>query len=128
MGEVVKEIPLDSPEISTDILDTQPDIQPDLLDLPEELAELPAKPKARAKGRPKGAANKGPSKPRAKKVVVVEELPIDPPSYEPSSPKRNRAIPEYRTDDLAVEMLRLLSNQAQSRQQKKRELYASWMR
>jgi hypothetical protein len=56
----------------------------------------------------------------------VEELPAT--VYEPSSPKRNLRIPDQGTDDLAVQMLRLLSNQAASRQQKKRALYASWMR
>jgi hypothetical protein len=142
----VPEIPTDMPEIAPDNAEIAPDnaeiapdnaesasdnaeIVPDIVELPdiEELPELPPKPKAKARGRPKGAANKGPSKPRAKKVQAppVVEAPV----YEPSSPKRNLSIPSYdRTDELASQMLRLLASQAQGRQQKKRELYASWMR
>ena len=121
------------PEIQLDIQNNAEEIPdnvvdkveiPDLPDI-EEIAE--PKPKPKARGRPKGAANKGPSKPRAKKAPA----PVAPPQapvYEPSSPKRNLSIPSYdRTDELATQMLRLLAGQARDRQQKKRDLYASWM-
>ena len=45
------------------------------------------------------------------------------PAYEPSSPRRNLKIPKFEVKDVAVEMLRLLSNQQQARQQQRRELY-----
>ena len=123
------------PEINLDIQNNAEEIPdnavdkveiPDLPDI-EELPEVP-KTKARARGRPKGAANKGPSKPRAKKAPVAPPPQAEVPVYEPSSPKRNLSIPSYdRTDELASRMLKLLAGQAQDRQRTKRELYASWM-
>jgi hypothetical protein len=121
----VPEISTDMPEIAPDNAEIAPDNAEIVLDI-ADIEELPPKPKAKARGRPKGAANKGPSKPRAKKVQAVVEAPV---AYEPSSPKRNLSIPSYdRTDELATQMLQLLASQAQGRQQKKRDLYASWMR
>ncbi len=126
MSEVIQEIPLDIPESQPDIQESQSEIEVESV-LPTEIEqETPVtKPQAKAKGRPKGAANNGPSKPRAKKVKIQEE-PIDIPAYEPSSPRRNLPIPEFAVNDVAVEMLRLLSNQTQARQQRKRDLYKSW--
>jgi len=57
---------------------------------------------------------------------VQEEDEDAPPAYAPSSLRRNLKIPEFGVNDVAVEMLRLLSNQQQARQQRKRELYQSW--
>ena len=123
----VPEIPLDiqnnAEEIPDNVVDKVDNVEiPDLPDIEEV-------PKPKARGRPKGSANKCPSKPRAKKAVapvavveaVVETV------YEPSSPKRNLSIPYDGTDELASRMLKLLAGQAQDRQRKKRELYASWM-
>ena len=120
----IQEVPLDIPEKLPDIQETQPYIEPAAPPAEEEIEERP-KPKAKPKGRPKGSLNKGPSKPR-KKVTVQEEDEDAPPAYEPSSPRRNLKIPEFGVNDVAVEMLRLLSNQQQARQQRKRELYQSW--
>jgi hypothetical protein len=121
------------PEIQLDIQNNAEEIPDNVVDKIDkvEIPDLPdieEVPKPKARGRPKGAANKGPSKPRAKKAPVPPpqaEVPV----YEPSSPKRNLSIPSYdRTDELASQMLRLLAGQAQDRQQKKRDLYVSWMR
>ncbi len=110
--------------------DNQPDIVEIFEDIPEEImqpvvdvVEIPKV--AKAKGRPTGAKNKQPSKPRVKKVSIQEPIEVDPP-YEPSSPRRNLPIPEYGASDVAVEMLRLLSVQQQAKQDRKRQLYASW--
>ncbi len=122
---------MDIEEIVLDIPENQPDIGEILEDIPVEIAqpvadieEIPKK--AKAKGRPAGAKNKQPSKPRAKRVIVQEPIAVDPPQYEPSSPRRNLPIPEYGASDVAVEMLRLLSNQQQAKQERKRQLYQSW--
>ena len=124
MTEIV-EVPLDIPQKQPDILESQAseEIEAVLEDLP------PPKTKPKPKGRPKGAVNKGPSKPRAKKVDLQEEpvTKVDaPPADAPSSPRRNLQIPEFGVNDVAVEMLRLMSNQQQARQQRKRDLYKSW--
>ena len=112
----IEEVVLDNPEIEESL----PDIP--LESIPAD--EIPAPKKARAKGRPAGAKNKESSKPRTKKVIIQE--PIDTPQYEPSSPRRNLPMPEYGVNDVAVEMLRLLSDQQNAKQERKRQLYASW--
>ena len=125
----IQEVALDIQEIPQYIA-SQEEIASPASEVEAVLEEQPAtRPKARPKGRPKGAVNKGPSKPRAKKLTVQEE-PLETilatPAYEPSSPRRNKQIPEFGVNDVAVEMLRLLSNQQQARQQRKRDLYKSW--
>ena len=85
--------------------------------------------KAKAKGRPKGASNKQPSKPRPKRKTVVEETVEEEYKenhYVPSSPK-NRKISEA-PPDLAAMMLKMLQDQAYSRQARKQALYRSWFR
>ena len=122
----IQEIPLDIPDSQPDISDNQtniPEFQPDI---PEIVEETPVPKKAKAKGRPTGAKNKQPSKPRAKRVIIQEPVVDDSPQYEPSSPRRNLPIPEFGVNDVAVEMLRLLSNQQQAKQERKRQLYQSW--
>jgi len=125
----IEEIVLDSQEIEPDIGETLEDI-PEILQPVADIEETPApKAKARAKGRPAGAKNKAPSKPRAKKVVIQEPVTDDASGYhgyEPSSPRRNLSIPQFGVNDVAVEMLRLLSNQQQAKQERKRQLYQSW--
>ena len=121
----------DIEEILLDIPENQPDIGEILEDIPVEIvqpvADIEETPKkAKAKGRPTGARNKQPSKPRAKRVIIQEPVVDDSPQYEPSSPRRNLPIPEFGVNDVAVEMLRLLSNQQQAKQERKRQLYQSW--
>ncbi len=120
----LEEIVLDIPENRPDIEESLPDIPIEIVQPAEDIEEIPKK--AKAKGRPAGAKNKQPSKPRAKRVIVQEPIAVDPPQYEPSSPRRNLPIPEIGANDVAVEMLRLLSNQQQAKQERKRQLYASW--
>ena len=129
----IQEIPLDIEETLADIAD----ITEDSHQIVEDIAEIPSqvepeKPKPKAKGRPKGAANKGPSKPRAKKVQVKEEeieesAPSHRLEYEPSSPKRNLKLPtDPSTSDVAAAMLKMLQDQSFSRQNRKQRLYNSW--
>ena len=124
----IQEIPLDIEETLADIAD----ITEDSHQIVEENAEIPSqvepeKPKPKAKGRPKGAANKQPSKPRAKKVQIQEVEIAEPRAYEPSSPKRNLKLPtDPSTSDVAAAMLKLLQDQSYSRQNRKQRLYNSW--
>ena len=120
----IEEIVLDSQEIEPNIGETLADIPEEILQPAADIEETPKK--AKAKGRPIGARNKQPSKPRAKRVVIQEPVADDSPQYEPSSPRRNFPIPEFAAGDVAVEMLRLLSNQQRAKQERKRQLYASW--
>ena len=120
----IQEIPLDIPENQPDIEESLPDIPVEIVQSVADIEETPKK--AKAKGRPTGARNKQPSKPRAKRVIIQEPVVDDSPQYEPSSPRRNLPIPEFGVNDVAVEMLRLLSNQQQAKQERKRQLYQSW--
>ena len=119
----IEEIVLDNQEIEPDIGESQADIPEEYLQPVADIEETPKK--AKAKGRPTGARNKQPSKPRAKRVIIQEPV-VDDSQYEPSSPRRNLPIPEFGVNDVAVEMLRLLSNQQQAKQERKRQLYQSW--
>ena len=126
----ILEIPLDIEETLADIAD----ITEDSHQIIENIAEIPSqvepeKPKPRPKGRPRGASNKQPSKPRAKKVQVIEEEIEEsaPMEYEPSSPKRNLKLPTDPTSsEVAAVMLKLLQDQSYSRQNRKQQLYNSW--
>ena len=126
----IQEIPLDIAEEVQDIVEDIAEIKAD--EEPEPPQEAPASEaeviKPRAKGRPKGALNKGPSKPRAKKIRM-QEAPVEEESqaYEPSSPKRNLKLPtDPSSSDVAAAMLKLLQDQSHSRQSRKQRLYNSW--
>ena len=136
MADIV-EVPLDIvnnaednqniPEDIQFITENNQDNDPILSDI-EELPPIEkVKPvKAKAKGRPPGAPNKGPSKPRAKKVQV-QEAPMEDKAYEPSSPKRNLKLPtDSSSSDVAAAVLKLLQDQSYSRQSRKQRLYSSW--
>ena len=85
-------------------------------------------PEAKKKpGRQSGSRNKGPSKPRAKKVVVSE--PVVAPSRAPSPPRwdaQHQPIPTNPTAEMAELMLRLLSNQSMERQRRKDAQRRAW--
>ena len=123
----IREVPLDNSESPVDIEEIQAEITQPVVDIEEEKPK-----KAKAKGRPAGAKNKAPSKPRAKRVVFQEPVASEADDvaayqgYEPSSPRRNLPIPAYGVSDVAVEMLRLLSDQQQAKAERKRRLYQSW--
>ena len=96
--------------------------------LPADVVSLEPTPK-RKPGRPPGSKNKEPGKPRkprAKAAVV----PIDPPPLEPEARYRplpeSRPIPNEARDSREALMLRLLSQQANARQQNKVALWKSW--
>ncbi len=120
----IQEVPLVNSESPVYIEENQAEIV--------DIEEPPVPKKAKAKGRPAGAKNKGPSKPRAKRVVFQEPVASEADDvaayqgYEPSSPRRNLPIPAYGVNDVAVEMLRLLSDQQQAKAERKRRLYQSW--
>ncbi len=126
----IEEIVLDSPENQPDIEESLPDIAVEITHPVVDIEKTPKK--AKAKGRPAGAKNKAPSKPRAKRVVFQEPVASEADDvaayqgYEPSSPRRNLPIPEFGVNDVAVEMLRLLSDQQQAKAERKRRLYQSW--
>ena len=122
-----QEIPLDIAEevqvIVEDVAEIKAGAQPVVVE------EVKPVIKPRAKGRPRGSLNKGPSKPRAKKIQI-QETPVEAPvgeTYEPSSPKRNLRIPTDPTSsEVAAAMLKLLQDQSYSRQSRKQRLYSSW--
>ena len=106
MQDITEEIQTDEPEPLQDAI--------------EEVKPIP-----KAKGRPRGAVNKGPSKPRAKKKVLLQEAPVE--YYEPVSPKRNLKIPtDPSSSDVATAMLKMLQEQTYTRQSRKQRLYNSW--
>ena len=131
----IQEIPLDNTEIPLDNENIQPEIQEENIEIEPEIQKetveeeiIPVK--AKAKGRPKGAKNLGPPKPRPKRKPVIEETQVEEEykenTYVPSSPKhkRNSEAPE----DVATIMLKMLQEQAYSRQARKQALYRSWFR
>ena len=122
----IQEIPLDIQNSPEDIQTNIPHQDDIALEIPSQVEPEKPKPKAKPKGRPKGAANKGPSKPRAKKVQV-REVEIEESAYEPSSPKRNLKLPTDATSsEVAAAMLKMLQDQSFSRQNRKQRLYNSW--
>ena len=99
---------------------------------PESAVEQPAKKKP---GRPAGSRNKGPAKPRAKRVAVSEAVEYTPPprvDAPPPSPRRlqwdahHQPIPVEAKTEMAELMLRLLSGHSAERQRKKDILRRSW--
>ena len=128
----IQEFPLDIAEevqvIAGDLAEIKADEEPEPPQDAPASEEVKPVIKARAKGRPRGSVNKGPSKPRAKKIQI-QEAPVEEEShaYEPSSPRRNLKTPTDPTSsDVAAAMLKLLQDQSYSRQSRKQRLYNSW--
>ena len=123
------EIPLDNEHIQTEIKEENIEIEPEIIQKETAPVEEIIPVKAKAKGRPKGAKNLGPPKPRPKRKTVVEETVEEEYKenhYVPSSP-RQKKISEAPPDVAAV-MLKMLQEQAYSRQARKQALYRSWFR
>ena len=150
----------DTPETLAVIAETDEDIPEELTDIPENDSSAVAKrafakrafaklhtetapesaveqPAAKKKpGRPAGSRNKGPPKPRAKRVVVSEAVEYAPPPRveyaPPPSPERSQwdaqhqPIPVEAKTEMAELMLRLLSGQSAERQRRKDALRRSW--
>ena len=127
MSESIQEIPLDIAEQVEDVAENIAEIKAE--EEPVVVEEVKPVIKPKAKGRPRGSLNKGPSKPRAKKIQI-QETPVEAPvgeTYEPSSPRRNLKIPTDPTSsEVAAAMLKLLQDQSYSRQSRKQRLYSSW--
>ena len=123
----IREIPLDIAEELQVIVEEHAEIKTE--EEPVVVEEVKPVIKPKAKGRPRGSLNKGPSKPRAKKIQI-HETPVEAPvgeTYEPSSPRRNLKIPTDPTSsEVAAAMLKLLQDQSYSRQSRKQRLYSSW--
>ncbi len=140
MTEIIEEIALDTQEALEDNTEQQEVLHDSSLRLRTEGAitaevgevELEPEPspkaKAKCRGRPKGSPNKGPAKPRAKKVTV-RQAPVEDASlpYEPTSPKRNLRLPTSASNnEVAAAMLSLLQEQTFSRQARRQRQHNSW--
>ena len=120
--ENVSETPMETPENMEKVLET-------VLEN-EELIEEPIKKKP---GRPMGSRNKGPSKPRPKKVAIskaIEYEARDEPSA-PAQPERiwdaqHQPIPTEAKTEMAELMLKLLRGQAIERNQRRDAQRRSW--
>ena len=121
--ENVSETPIETPENMETVLET-------VLEN-EELIEEPIKKKS---GRPKGAKNKGPSKPRPKKVVISKAIEYESRDEEPSAPAQperiwdaqHQPIPTEANTEIAELMLKLLRGQAIERNQRRAAQRRSW--
>ena len=92
---------------------------------PEETLPEPK----RKPGRPSGSRNKGPAKPRAKRVVVTEPVLLPAPPPTPAEPRwdaQHQPIPTEAKTEMAELMLRMLQGQATERQRRKDALRRSW--
>ena len=129
-----------TPTIAPDIVETLPTHEDIVESLPIHdeieilddviLPELtPPEPK-RKPGRSAGSRNKGPAKPRPKRVVVSEAVEYAPePPPPPATPRwdaQHQPIPTKATTEMAELMLRMLSGQAMERQRRKDEQRRAW--
>ena len=135
---MAEDIPTIAPDIAPDIVETLPTHEDIVESLPIHdeieilddviLPELtPPEPK-RKPGRPAGSRNKGPAKPRPKRVVVSEavEYAPEPPPATPRWDAQHQPIPTKATTEMAELMLRMLSGQAMERQRRKDEQRRAW--
>jgi hypothetical protein len=138
MAETIQDIVEETQEIAPDIAEeavSENAPEAVLEDIPEDIPETVA-PK-RKPGRPAGARNKGPPKPRAKRVVVSEAVEYAPPprvEYAPppspiSLPRwdaQHQPIPTEPHNEMAALMLKLLSGQSMERQRRKDAQRKAW--
>ena len=121
--EIVLETPVETPDNMETVLET-------VLEN-EELIEEPIKKKP---GRPAGSRNKGPSKPRPKRKVVISEAIEYEARDEPSAPAQperiwdaqHQPIPTEPNTEIAEMMLKLLRGQAIERNQRRDAQRRSW--
>ena len=95
--------------------------------LPADVVSLEPTPK-RKPGRPPGSKNKEPGKPRKPraKVVPIEKPVALEPDYDAPALPGSRRIPTEAQDSREAMMLRLLTQQANTRQHNKVALWKSW--
>ena len=121
--EIVSETPVETEEIEEMVPETPAE--------KEELIEEPVKKKP---GRPKGSVNRGPSKPRPKRKVVISEAIEYEARDEPSAPAQperiwdaqHQPIPTEAKTEMAELMLKLLRGQAIERNQRRDAQRRSW--
>ena len=98
----------------------EPELEPELEMEPEvEPEPEPLTPKKKP-GRPVGSKSKEPGKPRAKRVKIVEVEE----AYVPA-PTQQRTIPTS-NDSNSAKMLKLLTEHAHTRRDRKADLWKSW--
>jgi hypothetical protein len=130
------ETPVETQEIEKIVLRNEletREIEEELLETVLENEELIEEPIKKRPGRPLGAKNKGPSKPRPKKVVIskaIEYEARDEPSA-PTQPERiwdaqHQPIPTEPKTEMAELMLKLLRGQAIERNQRRDAQRRSW--
>ena len=132
MAETIQDIVQEIPEIAPDIAEevVSEDVPEAVLeDIPEDIPFVIPETVApkRKPGRPAGARNKGPPKPRAKRVVVSEAVEYAP----PPTPERvwdaqHQPIPTEPHNEMAALMLKLLSGQSMERQRRKDAQRKAW--
>jgi hypothetical protein len=119
--EIVSETPVETEEIEEMVPET-----------PAEKEEPIGEPIKKKPGRPVGAKNKGPSKPRPKRKVViskaVEYEARDEPSAQPERiwDAQHQPIPTEAKTEMAELMLKLLRGQAIERNQRRDAQRRSW--
>ena len=123
---MAEETPLIAPEIEETPATIEAQSAPaELAPPPEETIPEPK----RKPGRPSGSRNKGPAKPRAKRVVVTEPVLLPAPPPTPAEPRwdaQHQPIPTEAKTEMAELMLKMLQGQAMERQRRKDALRRSW--
>ena len=134
MAETIQDIVEETQEIAPDIAEeavSEDAPEAVLEDIPEDIPFVVPETVApkRKPGRPAGARNKGPPKPRAKRVVVSEAVAYAPPPSPEPPPRwdaQHQPIPVEAKTEMAELMLRLLSGQSAERQRRKDALRRAW--
>jgi len=128
-----QETPPETEEIVSETQETPTENMETVLETVLENEEL-IEPIKKKPGRPKGAKNKGPSKPRPKKVVISKAIEYESRDEEPSAPAQperiwdaqHQPIPTEAKTEMAELMLKLLRGQAIERNQRRDAQRRSW--
>ena len=128
---MAEETPTIAPEIAEELQEPPEKIEDAESVLVEETLPELAPEQKRKPGRPAGSRNKGPAKPRPKRVVVSEVVeyapePPPPPAPTPRWDAQHQPIPTEAKTEMAELMLRLLSGQAMERQRRKDAQRRAW--
>ena len=129
-----QETPPETEEIVSETQETPTENMETVLETVLENEELIEEPIKKKPGRPKGAKNKGPSKPRPKKVVISKAIEYESRDEEPSAPAQperiwdaqHQPIPTEAKTEMAELMLKLLRGQAIERNQRRDAQRRSW--
>ena len=127
-----QETPPETEEIVSETQETPTENMETVLETVLENEELIEEPIKKKPGRPTGSRNKGPSKPRPKKVVISKAIEYDARDEEPSAqPERiwdaqHQPIPTEAKTEMAELMLKLLQGRAIERNQRRDAQRRSW--